>query len=148
LTVRSNDPVVRLQLLDGIDRVARGVAASMGVPEALMPEVRRSKAESTPPTVNDAATVDIVKAAFTRHFGAERVIAPPPEGMGAEDFAYFVTPESGVKGVYFSVGGTPEKDLATAPSHHSPLFKIEPEPAIKTGTEAMVVAAMRLLNGN
>jgi len=45
------------------------------------------------------------------------------------------------------VGGTPEKDLAAAPSHHSPFFKIEPEPAIKIGTEAMVVAAMRLLNG-
>lgn len=147
LTVRSNDPAVRLQLLDGIDRVARGVAVSMGVPEKLMPQVIRSKTESTPPTVNHAATVDIVKGAFTRHFGAERVIAPPPEGMGAEDFAYFVTPESGVKGVYFSVGGTPQKDLATAPSHHSPFFKIEPEPAIKTGTEAMVVAAMRLLNG-
>lgn len=147
LTVRSNDPAVRLQLLDGIDRVARGVAISMGVPENLMPQVIRSKTESTPPTVNHAATVDVVKGAFTRHFGADRVIAPPPEGMGAEDFAYFVTPESGVKGVYFSVGGTPEKDLATAPSHHSPFFRIEPEPAIKTGTEAMVVAAMRLLNG-
>ena len=147
LTVRSNDPAVRLQLLDGIDRVARGVAVSMGVPEKLMPQVIRSKTESTPPTVNHAPTVDIVKTAFTRHFGADRVIDPPPEGMGAEDFAYFVTPESGVKGVYISVGGTPEKDLATAPSHHSPLFKIEPEPAIKTGAEAMVVAAMRLLNG-
>ncbi len=147
LTVRSNDPAVRLQLLDGIDRVARGVAVSMGVPEKLMPQVIRSKTESTPPTMNHAPTVDIVKGAFTRHFGADRVINPPPEGMGAEDFAYFVTPESGVKGVYFSVGGTPEKDLATAPSHHSPFFKIEPEPAIKTGTEAMVVAAMRLLNG-
>ncbi len=147
LTVRSNDPAVRLQLLDGIDRVARGVAVSMGVPEKLMPQVIRSRTESTPPTVNHAPSVDIVRNAFTRHFGADRIIAPPPEGMGAEDFAYFVTPESGVKGVYFSVGGTPEKDLATAPSHHSPFFKIEPEPAIKTGTEAMVVAAMRLLNG-
>lgn len=39
LTVRSNDPAVRLQLLDGIDRVARGVAVSMGVPETLMPQV-------------------------------------------------------------------------------------------------------------
>jgi hippurate hydrolase len=119
----------------------------MGVPDKLMPEVIRSKTETTPPTVNDAATVEIVKTALTEHFGADRLVSPPPEGMGAEDFAYFVTPESGVKGVYFQVGGTPEKDLASAPSHHSPFFKIEPEPAIKTATEAMVVAAMRLLNG-
>lgn len=147
LTVRSNDPAVRTQLLDGIDRVAAGVAASMGVPKKLMPEVIRSKTESTPPTINDAATVDVIKAAFTDHFGADRLVDMPPEGMGAEDFAYFVTPELGVKGVYFVVGGTPPKQLATAPSHHSPFFKIEPEPSIKTGTEAMVVAAMRLLNG-
>jgi len=148
LTVRSNDPAVRTQLLDGIDRVARGVAESLGVPETLLPEVRRSTTETTPPTLNDPASVAIVKSTFIRHFGKERVIDPPPEGMGAEDFAYFVTPESGVKGVYFNVGGTPEKDVASAPSHHSPFFRIEPEPAIKTGTEAMVVAAMRLLNGN
>ncbi len=148
LTVRSNDPAVRLQLLDGIDRVAAGVAASMGVPKKLMPEVIRSKTESTPPTVNDAATVDIIKSAFTEHFGPDMLVDMPPEGMGAEDFAYFVTPELGVKGVYFVVGGTPEKDLATAPSHHSPFFKIEPEPSIKTATEAMVVATMRLFNGD
>ncbi len=147
LTVRSNDPAVRTQLLDGIDRVAAGVAASMGVPKKLMPEVIRSKTESTPPTINDAATVDVIKAAFTEHFGPDRLVELPPEGMGAEDFAFFVTPELRVKGVYFVVGGTPQKELATAPSHHSPFFKIEPEPAIKTATEAMVVAAMRLLNG-
>jgi metal-dependent amidase/aminoacylase/carboxypeptidase family protein len=128
--------------------VAAGVAASMGVPEKLMPDVICSTTESTPPTVNDAASVDIVKTAFTEHFGADRVVDMPPEGMGAEDFAYFVTPESGVKGVYFVVGATPEKELAKAPSYHSPFFRIEPEPAIKTATEAMVVAAMRFFNGD
>ncbi len=148
LTVRSTDPAVRAQLLDGIDRVAKGVAISMGVPENLMPEVIRSQTEQTPPTINDAATAALIKTTFTDHFGADRVITPPPEGMGAEDFAFFVTPESGVKGVYFNVGGTPEKDLAAAPSHHSPFFRIEAEPAIKTATEAMVVAALALFGGD
>ncbi|HNR78019.1 MAG TPA: amidohydrolase [Parvularculaceae bacterium] len=147
LTVRSDDPAVRAQLLDGVDRVAKGVAISMGVPEKLLPEVIRSKTESTPPTVNDKETLAIVKAALTEHFGEGRLIDKPREGMGAEDFAYFVTPESGVKGVYFAVGGTPEKEVEKAPSHHSPFFKVEPEPSIKTATEAMVVAAMRLFNG-
>ena len=66
--------------------------------------------------------------------------------MGAEDFAYFITPESGVKGVYFVVGGTDKDDLDTAASHHSPYFKVEPEPSIKIGTEAMVSAATALFN--
>ncbi len=56
---------------------ARGVAVSMGVPEKLMPQVIRSKTESTPPTVNHAPSVEIVKGALTRHFGADRIIAPP-----------------------------------------------------------------------
>jgi len=65
--------------------------------------------------------------------------------MGAEDFAYFVQPGLGVKGVYFSVGGTPEDQLDSAPSHHSPFFWVEPEPSIKSGVEATVIAAMSLL---
>lgn len=147
LTVRSLDPAVRMLLLDGIDRVAKGVALSMGVPEKLLPEVIRSKTESTPPTVNDAATAAIVKEALIAGMGVDALVELPPEGMGAEDFAYFVTPESGVKGVYFAVGGTPAKDVEKAPSHHSPFFKVEPEPSIKAATEAMVISAMRLFNG-
>ena len=147
LTVRSDSPDVREKLLDGIDRVTEGVAISMGVPKDKMPEVIRSKTETTPPTVNDGDTARRLKAVFADNFGEEIFYTAPRQGMGAEDFAYFVTPESGVKGVYFAVGGTPEKELDDAASHHSPFFKIEPEPAIKVGTEAIVVAAMALLAG-
>ncbi len=146
LTVRSNDPDVRIQLLDAIDRVAKGVAMSLGVPDDLLPVVTRSPTETTPPVINDTATAQILRDTFTGHFGDEVLYETPREGMGAEDFAYFVTPETGVKGVYFSVGGTLPEDMDTAAGHHSPFFKIEPEPAIKLGTEAMVVAAMKLLN--
>lgn len=144
LTVRSNDPDVRTKLLDAIDRVAEGVAVSLGVPENKMPEVIRSKTETTPPTINDEATARRVRGAITAALGEDILHEKPREGMGAEDFAYFVTPESGVKGVYFNVGGTPAKDVEDAPSHHSPFFKIEPEPSIKLATEAMVLAATEL----
>jgi metal-dependent amidase/aminoacylase/carboxypeptidase family protein len=65
--------------------------------------------------------------------------------MGAEDFAHFVAPEYDVKGVYFAVGGTPEDEVANAPSHHSPFFKIAPRESVTLGTEAMTVAAMSLM---
>jgi len=146
LTVRSDNPEVREQLLDGIDRVVEGVAVSMGVPKDLMPEVIRSKTESTPPTINHEKTAQRITDIFEAKLPKGTMYSKPREGMGAEDFAYFVTPELGVKGVYFSVGGTPEKDVEDAPSHHSPFFKVEPEPSIKLGTEAMVVAAMELLS--
>ena len=72
--------------------------------------------------------------------------------MGGEDFAYLIQPELAVPGYYFSVGGTPQAafDAEKAggppvPSHHSPLFKIAPEPSITLGTEAMVMATLELL---
>ncbi len=146
LTVRSDDPKVRTQLLDGIDRVAKGVAYSMGVPEDKIPKVVRSKTQTTPPTVNDTETALFVKEALSEAMGEDVLQPQIREGMGAEDFAYFITPESGVKGVYFVVGGTDKDDLDTAASHHSPYFKVEPEPSIKIGTEAMVSAATALFN--
>ena len=84
-------------------------------------------------------------SAFVDQLRPGDVIEQPRDGMGAEDFAYFVAPEHRVKGVYFAVGGTPPSELARRPRHHSPLFKIQPEPAVKAGVEAMVVGALTLL---
>jgi hippurate hydrolase len=148
LTVRSDDPEVRLQLLDGIDRVADGVGRAFGLPEELLPEVIRSPIETTPPTINDTATAERVLAAVTREMGEEYLSFTPRTGMGAEDFAYFVQPGLDVKGVYFDVGGTPADEVDDAPSHHSPFFKIEPEPSIKSGVEATVVSAMALMQAD
>jgi hippurate hydrolase len=144
LTVRADTPEVRRQLLDGIDRVARGTAIAMGVPDNRLPVVTRSATETTPATINDPATARRVRAAISGQLGADRVVEQPRQGMGAEDFAYFVT-DTGVKGVYFNVGGTPRDQLAHAPGHHSPLFRITPEPAVTAGVEAMVTAAEALL---
>jgi hippurate hydrolase len=145
LTVRSDNPEVRTQLLDGIDRVAAGVAKSYGLPDELLPEVIRSPVETTPPTINDRETARLVEAAIRRQMGDDVFFSKPREGMGAEDFAYFVEEGLGVKGVYFTVGGTPPDQVETAPSHHSPFFKVEPEPSIKAGVEASVVSAIALM---
>jgi len=55
-------------------------------------------------------------------------------------------------GFYFQVGGTPQSAFDSAraggppvPSHHSPLFKIDPEPSVRLGAEAMTVAVLDLL---
>ena len=148
LTVRSDSHEVREKLLDSIDRVADGVARSLGVPADKLPKVTRSPVETTPPTINDPETAERVRAVLKDTLGELAFWSRPREGMGAEDFAYFVQPELGVKGVYFAVGGTPESEIDTAPAHHSPLFKIEPEPSIKRGVEAMTIAAMDLLQND
>lgn len=145
LTVRSDSPETRVLLLDGIDRVVKGVAISMNVPEDKMPEVIRSKTQTTAPTKNDQDTTERLRAALTEKIGSDVLLDKPRQGMGAEDFAYFIEPHLGVKGVYFNVGGTPEAKLDSAASHHSPFFKISPEPSIRVGTEAMVISAMTLM---
>jgi hippurate hydrolase len=144
LTVRADNADIREELLDGIDRVAAGVAQSLGVPADRMPEVIRSPVETTPPTINDTNTAQRVLAAVREQMGEDYLYNLPREGMGAEDFAYFVLPEHGVKGVYFGVGGTPVSELGSQASHHSPFFKVEPEPSIKSGIEASVIAAIAL----
>ncbi|NNK04542.1 MAG: amidohydrolase, partial [Xanthomonadales bacterium] len=52
----------------------------------------------------------------------------------------------------FAVGGTPQADFDAeeaggppVPSHHSPLFKIEPEASVVLGVEATVLALKDLL---
>jgi hippurate hydrolase len=151
LTVRADSQATRDQLLDGIERIALGVARTAAMPEDLLPKVDRST-EGTPPTVNDDELAARIRAAFIRELGEDAVYEKKREGMGAEDFAYFVMTEDDVPGVYFSVGGTPQADLeaeaaggTAVPSHHSPHFKIDPEPSVTMGVEAMTVAVLELL---
>jgi amidohydrolase len=144
LTVRADNYETRATLLKGIERVAHGVARSLGVPDDKLPEVLPSKTETTPPTLNDEPTAQRIQAALREQLGANVVVPYRRDGMGAEDFAFYGAPEHGVKAVFMFVGGTPERELPNAASHHSPLFKIAPEPAVKTGIEAMVLGALEL----
>lgn len=150
LTVRANDEGTRRQLLAMIERIAKGIARAHGVAENRLPEVKVS--EGTPTTNNTPDLARRVRAAMERDLPAGTVVPFGQESMGAEDFTYFVQPEHKVQGFYFQVGGTPQSafDAARAggppvPSHHSPLFKIDPEPAIRLGAEAMTVAVLDLL---
>jgi hippurate hydrolase len=150
VTVRANDEGTRRQLLTAIDRMAKNVARANGVAENRLPEVKVS--EGTPTTSNTPALAQRIRAAWTAALPAGTVVPFAQESMGAEDFTYFVQPELGVPGFYFQVGGTPQGAFDAArsggppvPSHHSALFKIDPEPSIRLGTEAMTVAVLDLL---
>ncbi|MCD2316459.1 amidohydrolase [Sphingomonas sp. IC-11] len=150
VTVRANDEKTRAQLVSGIKRVAEGVGVINGMPKDKMPVV--TVVEGTPTTINDAPLAKRLNAVMVETLGAQNVVPFEQMGMGAEDFAYFVQPDTGVKGYYFAVGGTPKAALDAArnggppvASHHSPLFKITPEPVVVTGATAMTAAALDLL---
>jgi hippurate hydrolase len=151
LTVRSNSQQTREKLLAAIERIALGVARTAGLPEELLPKVDLS-IEATPPTVNDGELSERLRKMLVAELGEAAFYESRREGMGAEDFAYFVQTEHKVPGTYFSVGGTSQADLDAAenggppiPSHHSPFFKIEPQPAIVSATEAMTLMVLELL---
>jgi hippurate hydrolase len=151
LTVRSESAATRELLLGAIKRMAENTARAAGVDEQHLPEVKLVDLP-VPPTLNDVPLTKRLKAAWARKLGAE-AFAPDRfrPGMGGEDFPYFTT-DPYIPSVYFTVGGTPEADVKAAQegklalaSHHSPLFKIQPAPAIKAGVEATVVALLELM---
>ncbi|MFL2840293.1 MAG: amidohydrolase [Pseudohongiellaceae bacterium] len=150
LSVRSDNPETREKLLQGIKRIAENMGRVAGLPDQLLPTVNLS-VESTPPTMNDPALAHRLEAVWIRAFGDDEVGSIPKESMGAEDFPYFTT-DPHIQSVYFLVGGTSKEDLEreeisefSVASHHSPLFKIEPEPAVTRGVEATVLALMDLM---
>ena len=150
LTVRNTNEETREILLNGIRRIAENMGRVAGLPEDKLPEVIVSH-ESVPPTTNDAALARRLKGAWNSKIGDEWVVDIPTTGMGAEDFPFF-TVDPQITSVYWAIGGTPQEDFdreedggEQVPSHHSPLFKISPEPAVTAGVESTVVALLELM---
>jgi len=151
LTVRNTSPETRKLLLDGIQRIAVNMGRVAGLPEDKLPEVIISD-ESVPPTVNNRGLAMRLKAAWKKELGEDRVVYNPTKGMGVEDFPFFTT-DPDIVSVYWQVGGTAQEDFdrqaaggEPVPSHHSPLFKILPEPSVTAGVESTVVALMEIMS--
>lgn len=150
VTVRANSQDVRDKLIASIERVAVGIGRAHGLPEDKLPIVK--VIESTPVTVNDAALARRLNGAIAKALGPDVVVPFRQTSMGAEDFAFFVDPKFNIPGYYFGVGGTAPEWIEVAKNggkpvagHHSPLFKIDPEPAVRLGIEAMTAAVLDLL---
>ncbi|TQV72603.1 amidohydrolase [Exilibacterium tricleocarpae] len=151
VTVRNDNLETREYLMRAIERVAVNTGRAAGLPEDNLPRVIHSE-EPTPPTVNDIPLTQRLKAVWRARLGEDAFDQNYRRlGMGAEDFPFF-TIDPYIPSVYFAVGGTPKADFereaaggAPVPSHHSPLFKISPQPAITKGVEATVIALMELL---
>lgn len=150
LTVRNTNEETRAILLSGIKRIAENMGRVAGLPEDKLPEVIVSE-ESVPPTKNNGELARRLKVAWADALGDDAVVDIPTKGMGAEDFPFF-TDDPAIPSVYWAIGGTPQEDFAaelaggpSVPSHHSPLFKISPEPAVRSGVESTVVALLALM---
>ncbi|WP_296721917.1 M20 family metallopeptidase [Erythrobacter sp.] len=149
VTVRANDETVRAAAFAAIERLAVNIGKAHGLPDTMPVEV--TKVSGTPVTYNNPELARRLNAVMQRELGEAAVVPFVQQTMGAEDFTYFVSEETGVPGYYFAVGGTPQAAFdaaanggAAVAGHHSPLFKIAPKESVTLGTRAMVAAVLDL----
>jgi amidohydrolase len=137
-TFRTFDPAVRQQIIDGITRTAKDIAASSGATA----EVEVAE-DANPVTFNDVKLTARMLPSLERAAGPGNVLEIPFV-TGAEDFSYF---GQRVPSLFFFVGITPPgKDAAKAPSNHSPKFYID-ESGLELGVRAMLGVAVDYLQG-
>jgi len=146
LTVRSYAPAVRKQLLAGIVRIVKAEAAAGNAPKE--PLIAFSEGQDA--LCNDPAFTHRLVAALGKGLGAERVVAGKAV-MGAEDFGEFGK-AAGIPSAMLSLGAVEPGRFQAAqasgevlPSPHSPLFAPDRERSIRTGVEALVLAALEVL---
>ncbi len=151
LTIRTYKEPVRQRILASLDRIAKGIALAVGVPEDRAPTVEASKTEVTPAMYNDPALTARVVAAMRKRLGAEKVVELPSV-MGSEDFGAFGLEGHKIPTFLLRVGAIDADRLAASqksgvplPSLHSSLFWPVPEPTIRTGVKAMTLAVLELM---
>ena len=152
LTTRAfTDPSQQI-ILDGIQRTARGVALSAGVPAELAPIVTIIPNESSPPTYNDPALTTRVKSALVTALGTANVFDEDPI-MASEDFGLFGLEGHRIPTVLFWLGAIEPAKFAAAqaagklaPGLHTSHFQPDPELTLRTGVTAMTSVAISLLH--
>ena len=144
LNVRTFDAGVRKRVLAAIERIAGAEAAASGAPRP--PEI--TTIDQYPLNVNNQDAAKRLADAFRGYFGAERVRETGP-APASEDFGSFGA-EWHVPSVFWFVGGTDPETYAKAkeankinelPVNHSPKFAPVLHPTLRTGVEALIVAA-------
>jgi len=145
LTVRTNKPEVRKQVLAAIARITKAEAEAAGAPR----EPSIDHYEGTDLVYNDPALAQRLREVLESALGKEKVEIEEPI-TASEDFSYFT--EQGIPGFYFSLGGADPERFAqakaagtTLPSNHSSLFAPDVDPALHTGIAAEVAVLRDLL---
>ena len=151
LTVRTYKQEVRDRVLAAIERIAKGIATTAGVPDDRMPIVKVEKDQYTPATYNNPELTKRVSAALKSAIGADNVVLKDPT-MGGEDFSEYSLPDHSIPAFMFNVGAVDPAKAAESkktgvplPSLHSSKFAPVPEPTIRTGLIGMVSAVLELM---
>jgi hippurate hydrolase len=151
LTVRTYKQEVRDRVLAAIERIAKGIATTAGVPDDRMPIVKVEKDQYTPATYNNPELTKRVSAALKTAIGAGNVVVKDPT-MGGEDFSEYSLPDHSIPAFMFNVGAVDPAKAAESkktgtplPSLHSSKFAPVPEPTIRTGLIGMISAVLEVM---
>jgi amidohydrolase len=143
-TIRSYDDDTRARMIEGVERTAKAVALMACAPP---PDVKITAGAKA--VVNDAELAQRSGAVLQAAFGDKARLSPAP-GSASEDYSEFIM--AGVPSFYFGIGGLDPKAFAQAmatntplPGNHSPEFAPVPEPTIRTGTQAMSLVLLDVL---
>jgi hippurate hydrolase len=143
-TIRSYDDDTRAKMIEGVQRTAKAVALMAG---ASPPDVKITAGAKA--VINDADLAARGGVVLKAAFGDKAVLLPAP-GSASEDYSEFII--AGVPSFYFGIGGLDPKAVAEAaatntplPGNHSPEFAPVPEPTIRTGTQAMSLVLLDVL---
>jgi hippurate hydrolase len=143
-TIRSYDDETRTLLKAGLARTAKAVADMARAPA---PTVTFDAGASA--VVNDAGLAARTAPVFKAAFGAQAVEAKSP-GSASEDYSEYII--AGVPSLFWGLGGIDPKVIADdrakgqePPGNHTPQFAPAPEPAIRTGVEAMTLAVLNVM---
>ncbi|KAL9013617.1 MAG: hypothetical protein Q9173_001694 [Seirophora scorigena] len=147
LTVRSYDTKIQKQLLDAIERIVRAECDASGSP----PPPKLTYFSHAPATVNDADSTKILDTSFATFFGGN---AGPFEPIpGSEDFSVLARAIN-VPSIFWILGGCESAKwddankrgaLKEIPINHSAGFAPVIEPTLKTGMDALALAALTFL---
>ncbi|WP_153506063.1 amidohydrolase [Cumulibacter manganitolerans] len=148
LNLRTYSDQTRARVLAAIRRIVTAECQASDSPR----EPEFEMYDQFPPTINDTAVTDRVRAAFDRAFGAQSQDLPLQSA--SEDFSDL--PRAlGVPYTYWGIGGTDPETYRTAaeagrveqdiPVNHSPYFAPLIQPTLDTGTRAMTTAALAWL---
>lgn len=130
-TVRTYDDELREAMPLRIERVVAGLCSALRLQYTFRYDF------GYPPTVNDVAANDVVRAVARRAVGPENVVDPHEIVMWSEDMAYM---QQQRPGAYFVVGARgPEKGLEP---QHSARYDID-ERALEIGFRMMTGIALR-----
>lgn len=149
LNVRTFDEGVRKRVLAAIERIVNAEAAASGAPRS--PEITQLDRYAL--VVNDADAAQRIATAFRVHFSPARVVQAGPTSA-SEDFGSFGA-QWHVPSVFWFIGGTDPDIYAKAkaegkvneiPSNHNARFAPVIQPTLRTGVEALVVAARAWLS--